>query len=151
MVCGFIKKDGTGCQRTGKCPWHKECPVCLEVGKGSFKKLQCGHDFHESCIETWKSRGNRTCPVCRAEFMKPEYRVNLSITRISDGQTVSERTVMEEAIVNALSDVFNLDFQTLSTPNIVTDIGFEVENERILREIFNDIGLTETLNGLFPF
>lgn len=150
MVCGFIKKDGTACQRTGKCPWHKECPICLETGKGPFKPLStCNHEFHESCIDKWKASGHRTCPVCRAEFVKPEYRVSISISRISDGRTASEQTVIQEAIAEAFSRVLNLDFQSIQSPNVVTDVAFEVENERTLREIFNEIGMP--LNGPFLF
>lgn len=150
MVCGFIKKDGTGCQRTGKCPWHKECPICLETGKGPFKKLStCNHEFHESCIDKWKSSGHRTCPVCRSEFVKPEYRVSISISRLSDGRTSSEQSVIQEAIAEAFSRVLNLDFQSIQSPNVITDVAFDVENERTLREIFNEIGMP--LNGPFLF
>lgn len=152
MVCGFVKKDGEACQRKGKCPWHRECPICLEVGpgKGPFKKLHtCTHEFHEACIDTWKTRGNRTCPVCRTEFVKPEYRVNLSITRIADGQTHTETLTAMETMARALTDMFNLNFENIQSPNVVTDLLFEVENERALQEIFNEIGLH--LNEPFPF
>ena len=152
MVCGFMKKDGVACQRKGKCPWHKECPICLDYGtsKGPFKKLPtCTHEFHEECIDTWKSRGNRTCPVCRSEFVKPEYRVNLSITRLSDGQVHTEQMTIMETMAREISDIFNLNFQNIETPNVVTDLIFEVENEEILREIFGEIGMT--LNEPFPF
>ena len=144
MVCGVLKRDGTSCQRKGKCPWHKECPICLEVGtgKGPFKKLNgCGHEFHETCIDTWKTRGNRTCPVCRSEFVKPEYRVNFSITRIADGQTHTEQQTVMENMARALSDMFNLDFENIQSPTVVTDLIFDVENDQALMEIFNEIGL----------
>lgn len=148
-----MKKDGSACQRIGKCPWHKECPICLEVGagKGQFKKLQtCGHEFHETCIDTWKSRGNRTCPVCRSEFVKPEYRVNLSITRLVDGETRNEQITVMEDMARALTDMFNLNFENIQSANMVTDLLFEVENENTLREILSEIGLGP-LNEPFPF
>lgn len=152
MVCGVLKRDGTSCQRKGKCPWHKECPICLEVGtgKGPFKKLPtCVHEFHESCIDAWKTRGNRTCPVCRSEFVKPEYRVNLSITRISDGHVHEEQRTVMESMARALSEMFNLTFENIESPNVVTDLLFEVENGQALQEIFNEIGWPQT--EPFPF
>ncbi len=44
------------------------CAVCLyeHVPKYSCKALECGHQFHPSCIDNWL-RENSTCPLCRAQ------------------------------------------------------------------------------------
>ena len=42
----------------------KDCSICLENNLDlNFKKLKCGHEFHEPCIDLWLKRKN-TCPLC---------------------------------------------------------------------------------------
>lgn len=41
----------------------EDCSICME--KLTYKThLQCGHCFHDDCIDTWLSTHN-TCPICR--------------------------------------------------------------------------------------
>lgn len=45
----------------------KECSICLEFLSDKIennKKLQCGHIFHNECINKWKNISNK-CPCCR--------------------------------------------------------------------------------------
>jgi hypothetical protein len=45
-----------------------ECVVCLsrfEEGEDVRVLSQCGHSFHEACIDAWLST-SATCPSCRA-------------------------------------------------------------------------------------
>ena len=48
------------------------CVICqansLEVGE-EVVKLECGHHYHEECIQPWLSRMSNTCPVCRKEIL----------------------------------------------------------------------------------
>ena len=47
------------------------CSIChdpLDNGVDHIKKLECHHEFHARCIGRWFTRGNNTCPLCRASF-----------------------------------------------------------------------------------
>ena len=44
-----------------------ECPICYEHLTQSQKTLQCGHTFHNACINRW-SLYSPTCPYCRDQF-----------------------------------------------------------------------------------
>lgn len=41
-----------------------ECPICLVEMSTKTLKLNCGHEFHEYCIEKWFKK-SKTCPTCR--------------------------------------------------------------------------------------
>ena len=45
------------------------CAICLETyeierDENNVCKINCNHNFHNSCINTWLNRHN-TCPMCR--------------------------------------------------------------------------------------
>ena len=45
------------------------CPICVENLKDStIVKTQCGHLFHNACIQQWRVEKNN-CPYCRAELV----------------------------------------------------------------------------------
>jgi len=58
----------------------EECPVCLiDIKTEKTKKLDCGHIFHEHCIEKWIAFQNGaphrikpSCPTCRIIIPKQE-------------------------------------------------------------------------------
>ena len=141
MVCGGLKLDGTPCQRRGRCPWHSECPVCLAVDSKVTRRLECGHYFHGDCIDRWRVTGHTTCPVCRFQFVRPKYRVVLTVTRVDDGATGTTRTLLEDAVTDALHSMFNLDVESLNTPSVFTDVHFDVENLQSLEQILQELGL----------
>jgi hypothetical protein len=141
MVCGGLKSDGTPCQRKGKCPWHIECPICLAVDSKTKTKLECGHSFHEECINGWRSTGHTTCPVCRREFVKPQFRVVLTVTRNDDGATGTTRALVDDTITEVLHRMFRLDIETLNIPSIFTDVHFDVETIDTLERIIGELGL----------
>ena len=49
----------------------EECPICLiDITIEKTKKLDCGHIYHEYCIEKWIAFQNGaprrpSCPTCR--------------------------------------------------------------------------------------
>lgn len=43
---------------------QEECSICLETCETDALKLECGHHFHQMCVEKWKVM-NRSCPICR--------------------------------------------------------------------------------------
>ncbi|ESN97593.1 hypothetical protein HELRODRAFT_127848, partial [Helobdella robusta] len=48
---------------------HESCPICLEAFKdGSFVfQLQCGHVFHQQCVEEWL-KNVKSCQICRSQL-----------------------------------------------------------------------------------
>ena len=44
-----------------------QCPICLENLEGDVAALNCGHKFHEDCVEILK-KFSCNCPCCRAKF-----------------------------------------------------------------------------------
>ena len=43
------------------------CAICQEifVPSSEISSTQCGHVFHELCIERWFEQPKETCPTCR--------------------------------------------------------------------------------------
>jgi len=41
------------------------CSICQNTTEGSIHKLECGHEFHPTCIITWFRSGYTECPMCR--------------------------------------------------------------------------------------
>jgi hypothetical protein len=85
--CGAAKKDGNACgcrarrSRNGvhtclvHIPKSSEitcCSICLEDVPIGTKPTKCGHVFHATCMNTWKTQpGGHTCPMCRTELINP--------------------------------------------------------------------------------
>lgn len=47
---------------------HSQCSICLnDIEIPHLIQLKCGHEFHASCIDEWKTVSN-TCPLCRAHL-----------------------------------------------------------------------------------
>lgn len=43
------------------------CSICMcNVGRYSAQ-LQCGHQFHYSCVANWLRMGGGKCPLCRRD------------------------------------------------------------------------------------
>ena len=43
------------------------CAICLETDKDRNIQLNCGHIFHEKCIDEW-TRIKPICPLCRCKI-----------------------------------------------------------------------------------
>lgn len=142
MVCGAQKVDGTPCQRRGKCPWHhQECSVCLNRIQDEGTTLPCGHKFHTLCIDRWKNTGHRTCPMCRFEFVKPQYSVVLTVSRVEDGASGTVRSIVGDTFTEVFHRMFQLDMSVMNEPNVFTDIQFDVENSDTLDSVLRELGL----------
>jgi hypothetical protein len=46
----------------------QECAVCLCQNVGYLRKLDCGHTFHNCCINTWLTK-KQQCPECRSDVI----------------------------------------------------------------------------------
>ena len=94
------------------------------------RTLECGHTFHNHCIERWKRRSS-TCPNCRMPFDQPMYRVKVTIDPIG-----YEREMMTSNI-QTIADMFGLDS---NAERFFSTISFAVSSTNDLRNILNEIG-----------
>jgi len=46
----------------------EQCPVCLTEGLVNRCLTNCDHAYCKTCLDTWFSRGNTTCPICRQDI-----------------------------------------------------------------------------------
>lgn len=47
---------------------QETCRICLDEFENNQRKiLECGHSYHEHCLNEWR-RENNTCPICRSEI-----------------------------------------------------------------------------------
>lgn len=44
-----------------------ECPICLDVVKGTMVVTECMHRFCQECIEKTMRLGKKQCPTCRSQ------------------------------------------------------------------------------------
>lgn len=142
MECGALTSSGSSCKKKvkqgEKCCFHREysdvCPVCLSEIKGLCKKLPCNHEFHKKCIHEWESKGNNTCPCCRAEFSekKPHYKVTVIVENIN---TQSSR----EYTPTTLPD-FVQEFLTHDTD--LMELVINVESEESLQHLMHELGIS---------
>ena len=51
---------------------EEECAICTESLKEA-RKLKCNHYFHLICLIKWIEKGNKTCPLCRANIDEFSY------------------------------------------------------------------------------
>ena len=143
--CGHPTLTGDPCKRRARdgnpCALHstEQCSVCFVHMNGGTRTLECGHTFHDRCLERWKRQQDRpTCPMCRAPFDAPKYRVTLSIQRVSDGvETVQEVPVDD---IEALASEFDIQLHTVNA-NYRMDIMFGIDENEDLREVLNDLGI----------
>jgi hypothetical protein len=104
----------------------EECSICME--KLTYKMhLQCGHCFHDDCIDTWLS-SKSTCPLCRQKCNDWEndikYQLGFPILERSDGYYEEnydeENHDMNEDIAPLVSD--NSDNEMENEENYASNI-----------------------------
>lgn len=115
------------------------CSICLNSIRKtrSTIELPCGHLYHKKCISSWEDRGNETCPLCRKNMSKNDFKVTLTIENL--------RTDLNSSI--------NLDFSNIQTMfqrmglsgedfgMLSTDIIFDADDLESLESILDDIGI----------
>jgi hypothetical protein len=139
--CESITRSGDRCKNTCSsnkyCHHHtntiqEQCSICwTSMNETNSRKLDCGHTFHTRCIDRWKRR-NSTCPMCRAPFDQPMYKIRLTIE--PDGENMEMRT----SNISNIVQMFGLDETHIE--EFFTDIQFSVANMNTLHEILRDIG-----------
>ncbi|NBS68975.1 hypothetical protein EBT31_08670 [bacterium] len=142
--CQATTQKGVQCRRaaiggTTACTQHSGaagCPVCLlNMSHGSSRTLPCSHTFHTRCLDRWKRTSN-TCPMCRAPFDQPQYRVSLSVHHLGTDHTVRDSYVTSN--VTQMLSTFGL--QNLQ-PRYITDIFFDIGFDEFIDEVFQEIGV----------
>ncbi|XP_057705198.1 E3 ubiquitin-protein ligase TRIM39-like [Corythoichthys intestinalis] len=62
---------------------HLQCPTCLDVFKDPVI-LPCSHSFCRACLQQWKDKGERSCPLCRTEFRSMVLPLNLALKNLCE-------------------------------------------------------------------
>nr|XP_061793513.1 E3 ubiquitin-protein ligase TRIM35-like [Nerophis lumbriciformis] len=62
---------------------HLQCPTCLDVFKDPVM-LPCSHNFCHACLQQWKDKGERLCPLCSAEFSLMDPPPNLALKNLCE-------------------------------------------------------------------
>ncbi|KAJ2018044.1 hypothetical protein GGI09_002859 [Coemansia sp. S100] len=64
---------GSGCEcgKSRKRYFTPDCSICLAEYKvlDVVRVLECGHYFHQSCIDDWLTNHNVNCPICKANMI----------------------------------------------------------------------------------
>ena len=104
------------------------CSICLnEVKRTRNNAIRCGHIFHQSCIERWKSQGKHTCPVCRKVFDVSQFKVTVQVENRFTARSSNAIQLNEQQIINIV-DIF--------------DFNFEPENSDDLESLLRDFGMS---------
>lgn len=86
-----------------------ECVICSELMTAEcvLVHLDCGHVFHEPCIDGW-FQNSRTCPsCCRGEMTS--HRLYLEFTANPHLTAMQEQVKLKEAEVESLKDTIRVD------------------------------------------
>jgi hypothetical protein len=63
-----------------------ECAICFEEKlRKEMTFLNCKHHFCSNCMELYKRRKNKNCPICRADI-KNDLKPFKSLKEIDDGE-----------------------------------------------------------------
>ncbi|XP_057705203.1 E3 ubiquitin-protein ligase TRIM35-like [Corythoichthys intestinalis] len=58
---------------------HLQCPTCLDVFIDPVMLLPCSHNFCRACLQQWKDKGERSCPICMTQFSLMDPPPNLAL------------------------------------------------------------------------
>ena len=90
-------------------PRKEKCMICLESSFNcDFKSLGCNHRFHAHCLATMLNKGNRTCPLCRANindsWLAAEEMAELFIPRWSADDLFDDMWIVHDELYDADDD-----------------------------------------------
>ena len=119
------------------------CSICLNSVRKtrSTSELPCGHLYHKACIEKWEDRGNETCPLCRQNMSKNNFKVTLTIENLRK----SRNAVISLSFSDVQEIIERMGITQDELDNIsTTDIVFDVEDLENLQSIISDFGVRLT-------
>jgi hypothetical protein len=156
--CAGLTLSGHKCKNkikdgSDKCHMHgadNQCAVCFTGLIRNTRKLPCGHEFHQRCIDRWKRscRADPTCPMCRVPFDLPTYRVTITIQRVADD--VYESSEILTSNVQGMQAEFGLDMRVLDLhADSAMNILFDIEEHEDLREVLRALGVGSSV-GVSP-
>lgn len=109
-----------------------DCPICME--KLNYKThLQCGHCFHDDCIDTWLSSHN-TCPLCRQKCNDWEnnikYQLGYPVLERSDGyyndETLSDMPELVSDDPDSENELIFMNYENVSFENDIQLVDNEI-------------------------
>lgn len=142
-ACSFKGRYGGFCKRHYREPI--ECSVCQEETDDYFV-LPCKHKYHKDCIHTWVSRGNHTCPLCRAPI---ELRTRLELGIKPDIRVDVVRTVETHILGGVMTDTLSLERRYRQCVDVLIKLMYiqiEIRNDVcafLRRRMKNQRGLKE--------
>lgn len=122
-----------------------QCPVCIEPLGDQTRTLDCQHTFHTRCLDRWK-RTARTCPMCRAPFDAPQYRVRISVQRLEDSHVSTDTYTTTD--ISGLTRGFGIN--PMMSTRYMTDILFEVEFDESLDAVLGEYGFSMPSQPFVP-
>lgn len=152
--CNATTKTGSQCKcfalsDSNLCSIHTtlgDCSICMDSinGRGS-RRLKCGHIFHTTCLEQWKSQGKNTCPTCRQYFDCSAFQVTLSIfnTSAQSTSTLNLPPDVVNQLITGMGDDAYIDFDSTQT-----EITFDIETVSALTSLLDDLGTS--LSNVHP-
>ncbi|XP_057714058.1 E3 ubiquitin-protein ligase TRIM35-like [Corythoichthys intestinalis] len=63
---------------------HLQCPSCLDVFKDPVMLPLCSHNFCRACLQQWKDKGERSCPLCKTECSSMDPLLNLALKNLCE-------------------------------------------------------------------
>jgi len=67
------------------------CCICLSDyshGDKCARTSNCEHIWHQDCIQVWITKGNWSCPLCRASLLSPD-----PVSRVTEAPVNPERLI----------------------------------------------------------
>ncbi len=123
-----------------------ECTVCLcpVAHTRQSQVLPCGHLFHKKCISRWTQVGSETCPTCRRNIAKPEYKITIIIENMKNKERVTLND-QDVSLMDLLAEQLGLT-GTFSA----AEIDMTTHSLEELQEIMSDFGILGSVDVNSP-
>jgi hypothetical protein len=89
------------------------CTICFDenLTDDDTYKTECNHIFCKNCLDTWFSRGNKCCPLCRSYINEYQDSINhyklVIYERQNNNQTRNEAVLLAQRLI---AENLNLKF-----------------------------------------
>jgi hypothetical protein len=88
-----------------ECDDGQECSVCLCQKVGYLRQLDCGHLFHNCCVNEWLLQ-EQTCPECRLDVTDEYLKENYGPTSSTPEESEESEEAAYSAYFNRFSDPY---------------------------------------------